>query len=406
MSQDLTALLSIIEDLKKENDLLKSQPKKEFGLNFEKSVITNINDYQLNKTIELDNNYLIEGDNAYVLNSLLKTHKGKVNVIYIDPPYNTRKSDFKYKDSMLREQWLSFMYNRLILAKELLSVTGSIFISITDQEYAYLRLICDEIFGEDNFIGNFIWKKSHTVKNDKKGISSQHEYILCFAKDKKSVFLNKEQVGDSYINKMYRFRDEKGIYRTVPLHKKKNKNTFPVFSPNGTEWNLNWNHTQESFNKLVEEDMIYWGKDGSACPNKKVYLKDVMDKTYGTMLNPDKVKYTGSGGKDLEELGIDKTDFLYAKPVDLVAHFLEIASDKNSIILDFFAGSGTTAQSVMKLNDFDNGNRKFILVTNNENNICKEITYPRILKAAEKYSVKEPIEYVELLKIEEFVKHE
>lgn len=345
---------------------------------------------------KLDENYIAEGDNLDTLNILLSTHKNKIDVIYIDPPYNTQKNHFKYSDKMLRQEWCSFMFKRLVLAKELLKPSGSIFISIGDQAYAYLKILCDDVFGEENFVSNFIWKKSHTVKNDSQSISTQHEYVLCFSKNKKIAFFNQDKIGDDYINKAYRYSDESGRFRVVPLHKEKNKNSFKVISPTGIQWIKNWNYNESGFNQLIAESKIYWGKTGEACPSKKVYLKPDMLKTFGSIFDPDEVKYTGNGIKELKKLGFISSDFLYPKPVELIVHILKIASKKDSIILDFFAGSGTTGQAVMELNHDDGGNRKFILGTNNENNICKDITVPRLLKAKDYYHYQDDFNLVEV----------
>lgn len=384
MKHDINSLLAIINQLTEDNNQLKSKLTtfKEFGLMVPTDTTTTFDQCILSKPMTFEHT-LIEGDNAQALHLLQQTHSGLIDVIYIDPPYNTQKSDFRYKDKMQHATWLTFMKTRLSLAKKLLSSSGSIFISIDDNEQAFLKILCDEIFGEENFIANFIWKKSHTVKNDKKGISTQHEYVLCYANNKSTVHFNREPIGESYIKQSYRLKDAKGIFRTVPLHKKKNNTSYTVTAPNGKEWTMPWNYNSEGFQKLMDEDMIYWGKDGNACPNKKVYLKDKMDKTFGSMLSPETVKYTGSGGIMLEQLGFNKTDFIYAKPVELIRHFINVASKPNSIILDFFAGSGTTAQAVMEANQADGGERTFIVCTNNENKICSDITWPRI-KAAQK----------------------
>ncbi len=311
-----------------------------------------------------NSNHLIQGDNLDVLTEITKAFAEKVDVIYIDPPYNTKKNHFRYSDSMTNVAWTEFMSTRLKLAKNLMAEHTTIMISIGDQGYPYLKILCDEIFGEDNFVVNFIWKKSHTFKNDSNSISNQHEYVLCYAKNKKKAHFNLNTVDQSYINKAYRYEDSTGRFRVVPLYKDKNKQFFTVVSPNGTEWTKHWNYNEDGFAKLIAEDKIYYGRDGNACPSKKVYLKEVMTKTFGSILDPEKVGYTGDGVKELKRLGFMTTDFLYPKPVNLISHLLEITAQKDSLVLDFFAGSGTTGQAVMKLNAEDGGNRQFILITN------------------------------------------
>ena len=353
------------------------------------------NDTVINlESLDLMNNYVIEGDNIYSLLAMVR-QSVKFDLIYIDPPYNTKKTNiFKYNDN--NDDWLSFIYNRLVYSKELLSDTGSIFISIGDHEYARLKYVCDLIFGSKNFVANFIWKKSHTVKNDKNGISTQHEYILCYAKNIQHVKFNREKTGEDYIKRAYCHTDSRGTYRLVPLHKEKNPNEYTVFSPTGIEWTKKWNYNRVGFNQLILDDMVYWGKDGKSCPSKKVYLKEDMNKSFGTILDPAKVGYTGWGAKSLAALGFDKMNFIYAKPVELIQHILEIASTSDSKILDFFAGSGTTAEAVMRLNLKDGGSRRFVMCNNNENEICEKVTYPRVEKAKEKYESTIALKYCKI----------
>lgn len=327
-------------------------------------------------------NIVIEGENSETLNAL-RQQGCSVDVIYIDPPYNTRKTSFRYKDRNL--DWRSFMMDRLSLAKGLLNVEGSILISIDDREHATLRVIADEVFGRRNFLGNFIWRKSPTVKNGKAGISVQHEYVVCYAKDIDKVHFNQEQTGADYIEKAYTYEDSRGRFRLAPIHKATNKSSFPVTAPNGRIWVKKWNYTATTFKALIEDGMIYWGSKGTAIPAKKVYLKPTneMKKPFGTMLPTEKVGYTGQGGKDLQALGFEKSDFLYPKPVGLIQHLLEMTTTQNSIVLDFFAGSGTTGEAVMRLNAADGGTRRFILCNSDENDICASVTHPRVTKAAE-----------------------
>ena len=345
--------------------------------------------YRLN--IGLDEGHaVIEGDN---LHSLMAMRGQKFDVVYIDPPYNTGKNTFRYQDR--NSDWATFMSDRLKAARDLMADTASIFISISDHEAHTLRALADAVFGAHNFVANFIWRKSHTVKNDKKGISTQHEYILCYARDSKKVHLNREQTGTNYIDKAYRYSDTAGRYRVLQIHKPKNKTSFPVTAPNGTVWTKGWNYNEAGFEKLVANDRIYWGKTGTACPQKKLYLKPAneMTKTFGTMIPAEKVGYTGDGGRDLEALGFDKTKFIYAKPVKLIQHLLEIASTKNARVLDFFGGSGTTGQAVMALNKQDGGSRSFVICNSNEDDICRSITLPRVVAAAKALGVVTPIQF-------------
>jgi DNA modification methylase len=343
-------------------------------------------------------NLVVEGENSETLNAL-RQQGYSVDVIYIDPPYNTGKTSFRYKDRNL--DWRSFMMERLTLAKGLLNVEGSILISIDDREHATLRVIADEVFGRRNFLGNFIWRKSPTVKNGKAGISVQHEYVVCYAKGIDKVHFNQEQTSPDYIEKAYTYEDSRGRFRLAPIHKATNKSSFPVTAPNGRIWVKKWNYTATKFKALIENDMIHWGMKGTGIPAKKVYLKpqNEMTKPFGTMLPTDKVGYTGQGGIDLQALGFEKSDFLYPKPVGLIQHLLEMTTKQNSIVLDFFAGSGTTGEAVMRLNAADGGTRRFILCNSDENDICASVTHPRVAKAAEALGDNSVVQFTKTEKI-------
>ena len=324
-------------------------------------------------------NLLVNSDNIVAMQKM-KSMGLKVKHIFVDPPYGTGSGDFRYSDNSDFELWQKQMGYVFSLGHQLMLEDGVCAVCIDDNNYAYLKIILDEIFGRSNYIGTFIWKKSHTVKNDSKTISTQHEHILMYAKDIKKVQLNRDQVSQEYVDKSYRHQDEKGVYRTVPLHKKKNTKVFPITSKYGKVWELPWNYNEVGMDKLIADDMIEWGKTETAMPAKKVYLKpmDEMTKTYGTILNPELVGYTGDGGRDLKELGFESMDFLYAKPVKLYKFILGIFMKDGDTVLDFFAGSGTTGHAVMVNNSEKGQNCKFILITNNENGICESITKPRI----------------------------
>lgn len=339
-------------------------------------------------------NVFITGDNLDALKHLENAYSGKVDVIYIDPPYNTGSDGFVYADNFkfsdddfkeklnLTEEeisrvralsgksshsaWLTFMLPRLLVAKRLLSDTGVIFISIDDNELYQLKILCDEIFTENNFISNLIvWQDKYTTTNDKQGISSQTDYILTFSKKTDGFLPNKLPLREEYIRKTYKNDDNdgRGKYRLVQMYKKKNPTSFEVISPTGKKWVMPWNFTPENFNKMDKEGRVYWGKDGNAQPQKKVYLSE------STGVNPvnllllgQNVGYSGNGGNEIEELFKNRNIFSYPKPSSLIKHILKIASKKDSLILDFFAGSATTADAVMQLNKEDGGNRKYILV--------------------------------------------
>lgn len=343
-------------------------------------------------------NYLIQGDNKDVLKELLKTHEKKVGVVYIDPPYNTGKKQGKYKDTFgSHAQWQEFMRPRLKASLPLLRDDCVIFISIGIQEVAHLKILCDEVFGEKNFVTIITWQNKHSTQNDKSGIANQTEYIVVYCKDIAQLSIKKDRQREEYVKKTYKNPDNDpcGRWRGgVQLFKDKNPKSFTVKSPSGKEWTKPWNYSEAGWKKLEAEKRIWWGEDDNSCPVKKVYLEDV-EKEGRTAVNlwlgknkDDKVRevgFTSEGKKDLARITSNK-DFMYPKPVRLIRRILDLASDKDSVILDYFAGSGTTAQAVLESNEADGGNRSFILITNNEENICEEVTKVRIEKILSGYS--------------------
>jgi len=363
-----------------------------------------------NKEIKADKekpvNFLIEGDNYHALSVLNYTHKGKVDLIYIDPPYNTgKKKEWKYNDHWVDEndqyrhsKWLSFMQKRLNLAKPLLKTGGVIFISIDDNEYAQLRLLCNEIFTEKNFVANIIWQKKFSPQNDATYFSIMHDYILCIAKKKKK---NKKDADGWQRNLLARpdnssyknsDNDSRGpwtsgdltaegptpncIYEIISPTKRR------YLPPKGKRWVFN----KDNYKLLRKENRIWFGKNGNSFPRLKRFLSEVQ-KGYvpNTIWFYNEVGHTQEGKQEFNDLFGREIDFDYPKPSRLIERIIEIGANKNALILDFFAGTGTTAQSVLSLNSKDGGKRKFILCTNDENNICTEICYPRIQKVINGY---------------------
>ena len=382
-------------------------------------------------------NFLLEGDNLHSLYLLEKTHKEKIDVIYIDPPYNTKNSDFIYDDKIINAEdtfrhskWLSFMNRRLKIAKNLLAHNGVIFISIDENEFSQLKLLCDEIFGEQNFIDCIIWNK-RVPKNDK-GIGNIHEYILLYAKKnhyKYKFLMPKDGMNDieKLINDLRRKKisiqeseiELKKLYkknnydRAITLYNNldddynvwgkinlswPNGNTFgpkydilhpmtkkPVKVPDrGWRWSeetfksmLDYNNVKIRYDGSIICGKIWFAKDEKTQPSSIKYLNDVE-----RMLLRSIISTKSDGGMELEKLFGEKSKFAYPKPVTLIKLLIDSITynNKNGLILDFFAGSGTTAQAVQELNCEDNGNRHFILCTNNENKICEDITYKRLLK--------------------------
>ena len=345
-------------------------------------------------------NFLIEGDNLASLQLLEKTHKGKIDVIYIDPPYNTGNKDFIYDDdfvdsadSFRHSKWLSFMEKRLRIARELLSEKGVIFISIDDNEQATLKILCDEIFGENNFVGNYIWRKKYGGGQAVDYFSTEHEYICVYRKTDQ-MFWRDETVERS--SKEFNHSDSNGIFKTTKLAKWGNTSRredrptmyFPITAPDNSDCfpiapdgnDGRWRIGKEKMKILEQNNLIHWEqKENKWIPYEKEYFigqtKTIKDRSIIY-----EVAETGDGSNVLTEIFNTKDKFLNPKPVEIIAKLLKNVSEKSqsSTILDFFAGSGTTGHAVLKLNAEDGGKRKFILCTNNENSICRDITYQRL----------------------------
>ena len=348
-------------------------------------------------------NFLLEGDNLHSLRLLEKTHAGRIDLIYIDPPYNTNNKEFIYDDSFVdktdafrHSKWLSFMHERLLLVKQLLSKNGSIFISIDSNEQAQLKLLCDEIFGEENFIDMIAWFKKASPSNDAQYFSNDIEYILVYARDK-SVWrphrlpLNEKQM-KYYTNPD---NDSRGPWNSATYTCNKSKEQrpslyYPITNPyTGEEvWPKEtavWAYSKEQCEEHIKNNMLFWGVDGKAkYPRFKKFLSNHQGVVNRTLWHYDDVNHTQGASAELKSLDI--IGFATPKPTRLIDRIIRIASEDNSIILDFFAGSGTTAHAVLKYNhDHESSNRKFILCTNNENNICEEVTYERIKRVIEGY---------------------
>ncbi|EGL39356.1 site-specific DNA-methyltransferase [Megasphaera lornae] len=360
-------------------------------------VFTEVKEREIKAIDENAYNFLLEGDNLHSLKLLEKTHAGKIDVIYIDPPYNRGKNDFRYNDDYIvkedgykHSKWLSFMEERLIVAKELLSDKGLIFISIDDNEIAQLRLLMDEIFGESNFINSFIWKRNSSVKTEKDKFTINTEYVLLYAKSLQFELNPAYKPLSDSTRKMYSKNDNdgRGFYRLYPLQKPKDpgpETTYDYVDNNGKIWKCPKNGWRMKYEKLKELE-----NDGrlsleNKSLNEKAYWNERENegKKIDTLWNDLPENTTGSS--ELEKVMEEKNTFSNPKPIKLIQRCLEISS-KNATVLDFFAGSGTTAQAVLALNKDDGGNRKFILCTNNENNICEEVTYERIKRVIHGYA--------------------
>lgn len=331
-------------------------------------------------------NMIIHGDNLEALKALLPYYSGRVKCIYIDPPYNTGNEGWVYNDNVnhpkiqkwlgdvvgkqdedftRHDKWLCMMYPRLHLLQQLLSEDGAIFISIDDNEAANLKLICDEIFGARNFVAQLIWKKKQGGGNDSNNVVVEHEYVIVYAKSMASFTLGLD-TNYQLDEKLYPYEDDKGRYGLITLDKASiqfsKSLVFEIEAPDGeillprivkgkqSCWRWSKDKVQKQYNELVFK-------------NSKVYTKYYRPEgvTQRSLLVDAVYGRTESGNDDIKALFTVKP-FDYPKPVSLIKHLLSISTDKESIILDSFAGSGTTAHAVLNLNKKDGGNRKFILV--------------------------------------------
>jgi adenine-specific DNA-methyltransferase len=342
-------------------------------------------------------NLFIEGDNLEVLKLLQKSYLGKVKMIYIDPPYNTGK-DFIYPDNYsenlgtylrytgqvddegrkfstnsetdgrFHSKWMNMMYPRLFLAKNLLRDDGVIFISIDDHEVHNLRLLMNEIFGEENFIANVVWEKKYTRSNDAKWFSDNHDHILVAARNKEGCRFNllprtEDQIA-AYGNPD---NHSKGRWKATPLHAKSGTDgAFSYTFRNGVIWSpppgTFPRFSKESMDKLDRTKEIWFGTDGKGIPSKKSFLAEVKaGVTSTTLWSYQEVGHNHEATEEIKKL-LPENPFNNPKPTRLIQRMLNISTSKNDIILDFFAGSATTAHAVLKLNAEDDGNRRFICV--------------------------------------------
>ena len=392
------------------------------------------------KDLFIDNggqmNFLIEGDNLAALQLLEKTHKGKIDLIYIDPPYNTGNKDFIYDDNFVdandtfrHSKWLSFMQKRLEIAKRLLSENGVIFISIDDNEYAQLKLMMDEVFGVELFVNDFVWINNLKGRQiGKGGAVKTYEHLFCYSKDNErlvsftsSIRRLKSLMPSVYKNIEYRLlEDDNGKYviknelynsnsafneETRPnlvfkiMYNNQTKdvmfldvgddgvapNGYVVFEPHANSDGKHLYHAWRWSKEKIKRERTELEFD---CNNRKIYTKI---RNFDQTNIKDIIMDIGNGNAELSAI-LGKNVFSYPKSTALICFILEIANFGESI-LDFFAGSGTTGHAVMKLNAEDGGKRKFILCTNNENNICRDVTYERIKRVIERDKYEASVKY-------------
>ena len=355
-------------------------------------------DKESSKNWDTTENIYIEGDNLEVLKLLQKSYNGKIKMIYIDPPYNTGK-DFVYKDNYkdnlknyleqtgqvdsegvkqstntkedgrYHSNWLNMMYPRLKLARNLLNKDGVIFISIDDNEVQNLRNICDEIFGESNFLTSLVWRRRKTQANLANHIAPVHDFILIYARQVSSLEFFKIPFTEEFIKKSFSNPDNdlRGQYQTRPLAQPANSSNreYELRMPNGRLITAKWSCAQSTFDELVRDNRLVIPRDGDGMPRKKIFLSELDGILPNTWL--DQIASNDDAAKEMEQLFGSNAFFSYPKPIRLIEYLMEMGLSKDGLILDFFAGSSTTANAVKTLNSKDRGHRKYIMVQVPEN---------------------------------------
>ena len=462
-------LLSYLSDLEKDVN------GKKYGLVFEehREEIDEVLDTHTpvlteDKDLFIDNggqmNFLIEGDNLASLKLLEKTHKGKIDLIYIDPPYNTGNKDFIYDDAFVdkndtfsHSKWTSFINQRLYIARKLLSDNGAIFISVDDNEEAALKLLCDTIFGENCFIANISWQRTYSIRNDSKGIPLEVEHILVYSKKKTwqpSKLPRTEKMDTSYKNPdgdRCKWMSGSPIASDAKTHQGmvyaiQHPLTGKLLYPNNT---AHWRYSQEQMLEYMNgwceyklEDLhddekraeicgvatsdvkknvkaivlaksfeesypiakavydsgpwprFYFTSAGKGGIRRKVYADSVGGRIATNYWMYDEVGHTDEAKKELKAIFEGIIPFDTPKPIRLLERIIQIGSNNKGIVLDFFAGSGSTGHAVMNFNaNNKDSNRKFILCTNNENNICRDVTYERIKRVIDKEGYAASLKY-------------
>lgn len=417
-NEEKASLVELLRSQKKYGLVWEDKPEEiEIRLVDELPVLTEVPERAIvSDSPDAPNHILIEGDNLEALTALAYTHEGKIDVIYIDPPYNTGNKDFVYNDSFVdredgyrHSKWLSFMNKRLLIAKSLLASGGVIFISIDDNEQAQLKLLCDEIFSSDNFITNIIWQ-STAGSNTGNEIVTTTEYVLVYTSNRSRAHFDGQppsadtfKLSDEYVKERGRYTLDKLDRRRVGGHYSEALN-FPIEMPDGTlRYPGGGQQVNEGWNYLWSKTKVKWGLDNNFIVFKKnkekwaVYCKRYqnvdnnnkpVDRTtpYRNLITSDLFN-TAQGTAELANI-FNIRPFAFPKPSGLVKFLLSttVTTLHNATVLDFFAGSGTTLHATMQLNAEDGGHRKCILVTNNENNICEEVTYERNKRVIQGYT--------------------
>ena len=391
---------------------------------------------------DLNSNLVIQGDNLHALKALLPRYAGQVDLVFIDPPYNTGNEGWCYNDNvnspimkewlstnpvdgddMLKhDKWLCMMWPRLVLLRELLSESGSIWITLDDNEVHRARMVLDEIFGEDAFVANVIWQKNYSPKGTAQFFSEDHDHLLVIAKDKN---LWRPRLLDRTADMDARYsnpdNDVRGPWKASDLSARNfySEGTYPITCPNGRvvegppPGNY-WRYKESKFKEVAAEGRIWWGESGGNIPAIKRYLSEVKQgRTPQTLWFYDEVGHTQDAKKTLLEMGVlkDQESTITPKPVALIERILELGAGDDALILDSFAGSGTTAHAVLKANAKDGGTRKFVLVEGE--NYADTLTAERVRRAIKGYAwvgtqrealLEEKINFTQFKKADEWLK--
>ena len=368
------------------------------------------------KSLGDSENLVIEGDNLESLKSILPYYQNKIKLIFIDPPYNTGKENWIYNDNVnsprikkwlgkvvggededlsRHDKWLCMMYPRLVLLKDLLRSDGLLFVTIDDGESHYLKMILDEIFGRKNFLINLIWQKKFSPQNDAKFFSDLHDHILVYSKNisecKTNLLERTELQNRRYSNPD---NDPRGVWSSGGLDVKRYtpEYDYPITTPSGRivrpPKGVCWRVKKERFDEMVKDNRISFGKNGSNVPRIKRFLTEVQQGIIpGSLWMHEDVSHNQEARQTLKKI-IPDTGHIFEtpKPLKLLKRIIQLSTSKNDIILDSFAGSGTTGHAVLDLNKEDGGNRKFVLIEM-ESKICSDVTVKRLKNVIKGYSV-------------------
>jgi len=372
----------------------------------------------------LDGNLILEGDNLLALKALLPTHAGRVKCIYIDPPYNTGNEGWIYNDNLTQPQfkewigevvgkegedacrhdkWCCMMYPRLALLKEMLREDGVLLVSIGDDEVAHLRLLLDEIFGEYNFIAHVVWQKRYVSNVTAQLLSDMHDHILVFARQRDAVAVKKVARDEAQLEDYKNPDDDpRGVWRAQDLSASKpyKAGVFTILGPRGKQFSpppgRYWRCNEEQYKTWLADDRIWFGKSGEGRPMLKAFLSEATEGiTPNTWWSYTFAGHNKEATLELKAIFDGESPFDTPKPVKLIRRMLELFSDPDSILLDSFAGSGTTAHAVLELNAEDGGKRKFVLVQQPHDtkqqeadklNLCEKVTAARVRRVIQGYS--------------------